>query len=119
MPHVMLNGLAPSDYVSDGRIDIDLGDSPAPPPPRRAAMHDARPLQATAPSESRFFADHGFALLRHESAVRDWEPNPADPPNSEIGRIYVGEIDQVIRQCSPAGGRTTHQMGLRHSPGQL
>jgi hypothetical protein len=68
-------------------------------------MLDARPLQSGTESEARFFADHGFVLLRHESAVRDWEPNLADPPDSDIGRIYLGEIETLIRERLLPGRR--------------
>ena len=51
---------------------------------------DARPLQAEARSEAEFFGDHGFALLQHETAVRDWD---ADPPT-----VYYPEIDRLVRE---------------------
>jgi hypothetical protein len=106
MLHVMLNGLGPRDFKSSERLELDLTAAErAYPPAQRVAMHDARPLQAESESETRFFADHGFVLLRHASAVRDWEPNLADPPNSEIGRIYMGEIEAVIRDRLLPGRR--------------
>jgi hypothetical protein len=105
MLHVMLNGLGPPDFVPSERIPLDLNAERTYPPQQRVAMHDARPLQAAAESEARFFADHGFVLLRHTSAVRDWESNLADPPNSDIGRIYLGEIETVIRERLLPGRR--------------
>lgn len=105
MLHVTLNGLGPRNFTPSGRMEIDLGARQTPPPAQEVAMHDARPLQATAQSEAEFFAEHGFVLLPHVSAVRDWEPNMADPQDSEIARIYVGEIDQVIRERLLPGRR--------------
>jgi hypothetical protein len=98
MLHVTLNGLGPRNFTPSGRMEIDLGARQTPPPAQEVVMHDARPLQATAQSEAQFFAEHGFVLLPHLSAVCDWEPNMADPQDSEIARIYVGEIDKVIRE---------------------
>src|SRR3954453_3611014 len=105
MLHVALNGLVPPDHRMVGRLEIDLRQPASGPPSRQVAMQDARPLQAAAASESAFFADHGFVLLPHASAVRDWEPNVVDPPDSEIGRIYVGEIDAIIRERLLPGRR--------------
>lgn len=105
MLNVALNGLMPPEAKPAGRIEIDLRQDAPGPPERQVAMHDARPLQAAAASESRFFADHGFVLLRHASAVRDWEPNLADPPDSEIARIYAPEIDTIIRERLLPGRR--------------
>jgi hypothetical protein len=105
MLHITLNGLGPADFVPPGRIDIDLNAERAHPPAQHVPMRDARPLQAAAESEAAFFAEHGFVLLHHESAVRDWEPNLADPPNSDIGRIYVGEIEVIIRERLLPGRR--------------
>jgi hypothetical protein len=105
MLHVTLNGLGPQDFKPLERIPLDLNAERKYPPAQRVAIHDARPLQAAAESEARFFADHGFVLLRQESAVRDWEPNLADPPDSEIGRLYLGEIEAVIRERLLPGRR--------------
>ena len=106
MLHVTLNGLGPPGFVPSERLELDLRATEREyPPAQRVAMRDARPLQAAADSEARFFVDHGFVLLPHASAVRDWEPNVADPPNSEIGRIYVGEIDKAIRERLLPGRR--------------
>ena len=105
MLHVTLYGLGPPDFIPSERIQLDLSAVAEQPPPQEVAMRDARPLQVAAESEARFFADHGFVLLRHHSAVRDWEPNLADPPNSDLGRLYLGEIDAVIRERLLPGGR--------------
>jgi hypothetical protein len=105
MLNATLYGLAPPDFTPSGRLQLDVtADSPQP-PAREVAMLDARPLQSGTESEARFFADHGFVLLRHESAVRDWEPNLADPPDSDIGRIYLGEIETLIRERLLPGRR--------------
>ncbi len=106
MLHVTLNGLGPAGFVPSGRIELDLTAAKREyPPAQRVAVHDARPLQAEAQSEAQFFAEHGFVLLSHVSGVRDWEPNMADPPDSEIARVYVGEIDRVIRERLLPGRR--------------
>jgi hypothetical protein len=93
MLHVALNGLVPPEQRPVGRVEIDLREAPSGPPTRQVAMHDARPLQTAVASESDFFADHGFVLLPHASAVR------------EIGRIYVGEIETIIRERLLPGRR--------------
>lgn len=106
MLHVTLNGLGPPGFVPSERLELDLNATEREyPPAQRVAIHDARPLQAAAESEAGFFDDHGFVLLRHASKVRDWEPNRADPPNSDIGRIYLGEIEAVIRERLLPGRR--------------
>lgn len=95
-----LNGFLPPDYVIDARVRIapgapSTGEMPTRVPPVRIA--DARALQADAVSEAAFFAEHGFVLLPHTSDVRDWEPDLAAPHTSDIGRIYVREIEAIIR----------------------
>ncbi|HEX5185239.1 MAG TPA: CmcJ/NvfI family oxidoreductase [Allosphingosinicella sp.] len=120
MLNVMMNGLGPRDFVPTERMFIDLTVERTPLPPQPVAMRDARPLQADAGSEARFFADHGFVLLRHASAVKDWEPNVADPPDSEIARIYCGEIEAVIRERLLPGRRLSvwqHPVLVRRGEG--
>jgi hypothetical protein len=91
-----LNGLFPPDFKPAERLQIDL--SKGPPAgfqmPRFGPfqIEDARLLQAEAASEAVFFREHGFVLLSHETAVRDWDQA------SEATGIYYPEIEQLIRQ---------------------
>ena len=60
---------------------------------------DARPLQAQAASEAAFFAERGFALLSHASAVRDWTTDNRQPSeDSDVARLYVPEVEAIIRE---------------------
>jgi hypothetical protein len=101
-----LNGLFPPDFRSSARVPIDIRTGP--PAGRRLPqfgpfeIHDARPLQAQAASEASFFEDHGFVLLPHETAVRDWD---ADPPT-----IYYPEVERLVRDRLFRGRRVeVHQ----------
>ena len=93
MVQVRLNGFLPSDFEGD---ETPLIDVTAPPGPERRRSYppfeiqDARALQATAASESQFFADHGFVLLPHATAVRDLD--------NDVGPIYLPEIETIIRE---------------------
>jgi hypothetical protein len=86
---VRLNGFFPSDYQVEGRFRAAVG---APTPERAyppVEIGDARALQAGR-DPAAFFAEHGFVLLDHPTAVRDWD--------SEVASIYMAEIDAVIRE---------------------
>jgi hypothetical protein len=73
-------------------------------------IEDARPLQAEAASEAVFFAEHGFVLLSHETAVCEWEPDPTSPENSDVVRVYYPEIEQLIeRRLLPHKRVEVHQ----------
>src|SRR4051812_25332781 len=73
-------------------------------------IEDARPLQAGAESEASFFDAHGFVLLDHDIAVRDWEVDPDSPETSEVVRIYYPEIERLVRQRLFPGKRVeVHQ----------
>ncbi|HWA21312.1 MAG TPA: CmcJ/NvfI family oxidoreductase [Caulobacterales bacterium] len=57
------------------------------------SVGDARALQeASKQTEAEFFAQHGFALLAHASAVQDWSQGSAD-----IANIYLDEVETLIR----------------------
>lgn len=100
-----LIGFFDSGFVAEGRVAVKVGEgaegmlAPEATPPAR--IFDARHLQAEAQrqpsfSEAAFFAQHGFVLLPHESAVEDWDVDPATPDN-ELSRIYPPEIEELVR----------------------
>jgi hypothetical protein len=66
-------------------------------------IRDARALQNSAGSAAALFADHGFALLDHRSAVRHWRPDGETP--DELARVYHPEIDALLRETLFAGQR--------------
>jgi len=71
---------------------------------------DARPRQAQARSEADFFDRHGFVLLSHETAVRDWEVTADAAETSEVVRLYYPEIERLVRQRLLPGKRVeVHQ----------
>ena len=91
------------------------------------AVHDARALQERASaqpgfSEAAFYEEHGFVLLEHESAVEDWDVDPAIPdPENELNRIYHPEIETLIRTRLLPGERLEIFQGppTRRGPGTL
>jgi hypothetical protein len=91
MVQARLNGFLPDGYAGEQAPPIIVGEPPAfeyqqPYPP--VEIEDARLLQSGALSEAAFFAKHGFVLLKHSTAVRDWD--------QEVGPIYLGEIETII-----------------------
>jgi hypothetical protein len=110
MPQAQLNGFFPPDFVSDRRVLVKFG---APVDPELAAkatrwteIRDARRLQDSGLSEQRFFEQHGFVLLHHDSAVTNWELDPASPgADSDIARIYLREVEELIRRRLMPGAR--------------
>ena len=57
-------------------------------------------------TEASFFQKHSFVLLDHASAVSNWDPTPATPPDqTDIPRLYFPEIDAIIRQRLLPGRR--------------
>ena len=114
-------------FVAEGRIAIRIGEeadgmlTPEATPPSR--IHDARHLQVAAQgqssfSEAGFFEEHGFVLLPHESTVEDWDVDPATPDN-EFTRIYLPEIEELVRTRLLPGRRIDVWQGprLRRGPG--
>lgn len=59
--------------------------------PHRVAVHDLRPIADSVSLDTR-----GFALIRHDSAVRDFYDD------EEVRRVYYPEVEQVIRQATGA-----------------
>ena len=103
-----LNGLFAADFTASGKVVIDVADYNATAgmiPPKSVRIHDARQIQAAADdAESAFFERHGFVLLRHESAVRDWGAPGAEPGNgstatttADIADNYAPEVEALIR----------------------
>jgi hypothetical protein len=98
-----LYGFFEPTFVSTGRLSMEL-ERPtegvlSPEATPRTRIHDARRLQTESPlSEAGFFDEYGFVLLAHESAVEDWDVDPATPEaNNELMRTYVPEIEELIR----------------------
>jgi len=93
----------------------------APPPDREVRIYNARPLQRQAASEAEFFKEHGFVLLRHKTAVRDWDPYPSKPGSqSEIDRIYAKEVEGLIKTVLLPGEDVTFSRAslLQRGPSQ-
>ncbi|MDB5723092.1 MAG: symbB [Alphaproteobacteria bacterium] len=108
-----INAFFPSDFAIRGRQFIPMGQDP----PgvrletRWIEIPDARPLQSVSSSESGFFAGHGFVLLPHSTRVRDWTIDPESPFESEVARLYLPEIETVIRERLLPGRRVEIQQG--------
>lgn len=98
---IWLNGFLPEDYVIDGPLSGPVGTPAGPMIGRQVEIADARPLQAAAESEAAFFAEHGFVLLPHVSAVRDWD--------ADIMGVYLPEIAVLIRERLFPGKRVEFQ----------
>lgn len=98
MVQAPLYGFFPPDFTGPMPA-IDLRNPPQRPgqefPP--VEIHDARQLQASARSEAEFLAEHGFVLLPHRTAVRDWD--------SDVEQVYLPEIDSIIRNLLFPGHR--------------
>jgi hypothetical protein len=122
-----LVGFFPPGFVAQGRVPITINEAPegmlaaeATPP---AEVHDARQLQADAQrlpsfSEAKFFDEHGFVLLPHESAVQDWDVDPTTP-DSELAQVYLPEIEELVRTRLLPGRRLDVWQGppVRRGPG--
>ena len=90
MVQAQLYGLLPSDFAGALPM-VDITKPPqsiqwVPPP---TEVRDGRAVQASAVSESEFLAEHGFVLLRHSTAVSDWD--------RDVEEVYLPEIDSIIR----------------------
>lgn len=87
-------------------------------------IHDARRARAEnlALSEQEFFDKHGFVLLSHESAVKDWDKDAATPfSDNEIAHIYLPEVEKLVRTKIMPGRKIEIQQSpssfLRRGPG--
>jgi len=101
MASVRLNGFLPPDYAG-GAVSGPVGGAQPLMASDMVEIGDARALQAGSASEAACFAEHGFVLLPHASAVRDWD---ADVP------LYNEEIGAVIRDRLFPGRRIEIQAG--------
>lgn len=98
MPHARLKGLLPPASVAE-RIFRPGDPAPAPdfdPSKRPLEIRDARAFQADCGSEAACFGSHGFALLDHPTAEREWG---ADARAREArARVYEPEIAAILRE---------------------
>jgi hypothetical protein len=102
MTAAQLNGFFPPDFDTRRRFTAAVGapppDAPVFPP---VAIGDARALQAGAESEAAFFEAHGFVLLPHASAVRDWD--------RDVATLYLPEIEAIVNTRLLPGRRVEIQ----------
>ncbi len=117
------------DFVSEGPVLGTVDDLVAIVAPLDTTgptrIRDARQLQSQAQrdasfSEARFFDEHGFVLLDHESAVRDWDVDPSQPEASQDAvRTYHPEAEALIRSQLLPGRRLEIYQGppSRRGPG--
>jgi len=124
-----LFGLFEPEFVPSGRVEFRLDDRPEntldPESMPATRIHDARRLQVAAArqsghSEGGFFAEHGFVLLPHESAVEDWDVE-TETPESEtaVSRVYGPEVEALVRTRLLPGRRIDVWQGapMRRGPG--
>ena len=85
-----LTGMLPPEFTGEAAPPLVYGGPSAPEysHKRRVEVDDARLMQSGAPSEAAFFAEHGFVLLPHSTAVRDWD--------REVPSVYHPEIEAVL-----------------------
>lgn len=95
MIETSLPGQFPPSFTATGRVNLSQlmreykGKGPRPTfPPTR--IEDARPLQAGR-DEADFLEEHGFILLKAQTAVRDW----ADADH--VSETYLPEVEAMIR----------------------
>jgi hypothetical protein len=105
MTTARLNGLYAPDFPIAGRQRSPVGTFAEGMVAGLAVeVSDARELQAAeGASEAEFFRCHGFVLLPHVTAVRDWD--------HDFAAHYRGEIDRVIRERLFPGRRVEIQQG--------
>jgi hypothetical protein len=120
-----LFGLFPPDFLSDGPVAATIEElQRALPPPESIGptrIRDARHLQSESPlATAEFFDRHGFVLLSHRSAVRDWDLDPSAPEASrELVRLYQPEAEALVRSQLLPGRRIEVYQGTpeRRGPG--
>lgn len=104
MVEAALNGFYPPDHEVGDRTAFPVGTVPpgVVMSPRTVEIGDARALQAESGlSDAQFFAEHGFVLLRHATAVRDWD--------ADVAQVYLPEIEAIIRERLLPGRRVEVQ----------
>ena len=119
-----LNGFFRSDFVSNEKVVIDLYKpelTEGQIPPKPITVHDGRLLQQEEDDGkpdfvSRFFRKHGFVLIPHKSAVRNWDSGAFGVSDrlgttmvdqsslkysgvNEIATKYHEEVDDLLRNC--------------------
>ena len=108
-----LEGLFPPHFTPAGRVQIDVGKAPAgfrSPSFGPIEIRDARAFQAQAESETAFFDTHGFTLLPHRTAVREWGTAHDGAEAGDVARLYYPEIEQLVRHHLFPGRRVeVHQ----------
>jgi hypothetical protein len=106
MVQAQLNGFLPPDF-SGPLATIDVRNPPRRPPLDlpKVDIRNGRELQSNAASEAEFFADHGFVLLQHKTAVEDWD---------DVPQLFCDEVEQIIRTRLLPGRRLEIQQ--RPSP---
>ena len=93
-----LGGFLSRHFTGDVAPPMDLGLAPAAEyEAHTVEMNDGRALQADSASEAAFFADHGYALLPHETRVRDWD--------RDVGSVYGPEVADIVRERLLPGRR--------------
>lgn len=116
-----LNGLFKPGFTSDRKVVIDVkGQQPTPGvypfgEGPKVDILDGRELQASeddgqADFHSRFFKQHGFVLLHHESKVQNWDSGAFGATDAvgdhsvtmeadvnEVELHYLPEVDDIIR----------------------
>src|SRR5919106_3213217 len=111
---VELDGFLSRDFAGGMAPPMDLGLAAAAEyVSAQVDMLDARPVQARAVSEAEFFAEHGFALLKHRAGVRDWQ--------RELASTYLAEIAELMRDRLFPGRRIEINRGsitMRRGPNQ-
>jgi hypothetical protein len=104
MTTARLNGFYAPEFASPDRQVFPVGSLPSgmERAPRTVDIADARAMQAMeGVSEAAFFARHGFVLLAHASAVRDWD--------AEVDSVYSAEIEKLIAERLLPGRRVEVQ----------
>ena len=101
MTETELFGFIPADVTAPFPT-IDLRN---PPPPRQTnfpavRIADGRAMQANGASEAELFAENGFVLLHHVTAVTDWDNVPP---------AFCTEIEELIRTRLLPGRRVDVQ----------
>jgi hypothetical protein len=108
MVQVQLKGMLAPDF-SKARAPLMQFDLPPAPeykhPNPAVEVHDARQLQSSATSDAAFFEDHGFVLLQHKTAVKDWD--------HDIGSVYQSEIAAIVRERLLPGRELIIQQATR------
>ena len=100
MTLAQLRGFYAADFIPEGRQRFAVGsraegrDQAG----QSVVVADARALQAAeGVPEAEFMSRHGFVLLPHATAVRDWD--------REVASVYLPEIERIVRERLMPGPR--------------